>query len=183
MQSKESNKIYTITTDRLYLRTLQPTDRSEQYLGWLNDPEVQQYTRRRGRTSTMVDIDNFIANTLESGDWHFAVFTHENKHIGNISLNSVDVRNCSAELSIMLGDREEWGKGYATEAILGLTNFAFREIGLHRVWTESCNPAFIKLMKKMNWPQEGIRREAVKLDEGYVDYIDWAVLQTEWPLK
>lgn len=184
MQIKEKNKIYTIDTERLHMRILQPTDHSERYLGWLNDPEVQKYTRRHGRTSTMQDVDDFIKYTLDSLDFHFAIFVRkDNVHIGNISLNSVDVHNHSAELSIMLGDRAEWGKGYAREAIAALADFAFTQIGLHRVWAESCNPSFISLMKKMGWPEEGVRREAIRMEDQYLDYIDWGVLRSEWPLS
>ncbi|MDO8499646.1 MAG: GNAT family protein [bacterium] len=184
MSLKVMDKIYTLEGDRLRLRTLQPSDRSERYLAWLNDAEVQKYTRRSGVISTMSDIDSFIAYSLACSDFHFAIFLKDSdSYIGNVSLNSVNERHKNAEVSIMLGDRSCWGRGYAAEAINLVVDFAFKDLTLHRVWAESCNPAFIALMKKLNWREEGIRRDAVFLNNKYLDYIDWSVLESEWPIK
>lgn len=184
MALKENDRIYILEGARLRLRTLQPADSSERYLGWLNDPEVQKYTRRHGRTSNKQDIIDFIYYTLKSVDFHFAIFLKDvNLHIGNVSLNSVDELNRSAEVSIMIGDKTAWGKGYGSEAINLLTDFAFKQLNLHRVWSESCNPGFIALMNKLKWSLEGVRREAVCVAGKYLDYIDWAILENEWLKK
>lgn len=184
MALKENDRIYTLESERLLLRTLQPADSSERYLGWLNDPEVQKYTRRRGRTSSRQDVIDFIDYTLKSADFHFAIFLKDmGLHIGNASLNSVDEINKNAEVSIMIGDKAVWGNGYGSEAINILTGFAFKDLKLHRVWAESCNPGFIALMRKLKWRQEGVRRDAVCVGDKYLDYIDWAVLENEWLKK
>lgn len=181
MSLKIKNRIYQLESDRLLLRSLQLSDKSERYLNWLNDPEVQKYSRRRGQISTMENIEEFIKSSLEGNDFHFAIFTkNNNSHIGNISLNSVDELNNHAELSIMIGDKNVWGRGYAKEAISVLLKFAFEKLNLNRVWAESCNPAFIALMNKLFWFKEGVRREAICIDGVYLDYVNWSVLKKEW---
>ena len=117
-------------------------------------------------------------------DFHFAVFLKDtDEHIGNASLNCIDELNKSAEVSIMIGDKTIWGKGYGSEIIQLLTDFAFEKLKLHRVWAESCNPGFIALMNKLKWQREGVRREAVFVENQYLDYIDWAILKIEWSNK
>ena len=184
MSLKEDGRVCILEGERLKLRTLQLSDSSEKYLSWLNDQEVQKFTRRRGRTSSMEDVADFIDYTLKSADFHFAIFLKDTcLHIGNVSLNSVDELNKSAEISIMIGDKTTWGKGYGSEAINLLTDFAFKDLKLHRVWAESCNPGFIALMRKLKWRQEGVRQDAVRVEDKYLDYIDWAILENEWLKK
>ena len=77
----------------------------------------------------------------------------------------------------MIGDKTTWGKGYGSEAINLLTDFAFKDLKLHRVWAESCNPGFIALMRKLNCRQEGVRQDEVRVEYKYLDYIDWSILE------
>src|SRR5207248_1777762 len=62
----------------------------------------------------------------------------------------------TAELGYMLG-RDSWGRGIAAEAARLLLDFAFGELGLHRVFAvvDEDNPASIRVVEKL-----GLRREA-----------------------
>ena len=102
-------------------------------------------------------LQNFLPlnakNLEEHGDLHLAICLRENDlHVGNISLNSVQWVHRHAELSIMVGDKSQWGNGIGTEAIGILTGHGFKSMGLNRIWTESPNPGFNKAVtnfKKM----------------------------------
>lgn len=172
---------YLIAGDRLGLKKLSPADATPRYVRWLNDEDVQRYSRKRGKNFSLKDVKDFIASTLRSLDWHLAVFVKNGaRHIGNISINAIDKKNNSAELSIMIGDRSVWGKGYATEAIILATDIAFEVLKLHRLWTESPNPAFAAIMCKLHWVSEGRRRDAFRMPRGYRDLECWSILETEW---
>ena len=56
-----------------------------------------------------------------------------NELIGFCSLIKMDLANGSAEISIMIGDNQYWGKGLGSEAILLLSDFAFSEKRLNRI--------------------------------------------------
>ncbi len=172
---------YLIESKRLGLRKLLPADATPSYVGWLNDVEVQRYTRRRGKRFSLKDVRAFIASAAQSPDWHLAVVMKDgDRHIGNISINNIDARNKSAELSIMIGERSVWGMGYASEAIALATMFAFKTLKLHRLWAESPNPAFNAVMGKLHWVSEGLRRDAFRTQRGYLDFECWSVLEREW---
>ncbi len=172
---------FVIENSRLGLAKLTPAFSSRDYLAWLNDPEVQRYTRRRGRVVSEKEMCEFINKSASSGDWHWAIVLKDNEqHVGNISLNSIDHLNSSAELSIMIGDRSVWGKGVAQEAIRLATQFAFDTLELIRLWAESPNPAFNAIMKKLGWRKEGERRSAFLVDAAYLDLECWSLLKNEW---
>ena len=167
------------------LRRLTRADKSLEYLVWLNDPVVQEYTRRRGRKVAKADLERFLENAENSKqDQHLAIILKEsNKHIGNLSLLQEmydDPQSRNAELTIMVGDKNEWGKGYAQEAISIATKFVFENLGLHKLWADSPVPAFNVVMKKLGWTLEGTRREAFFVNGKFVDVLSWGILENEW---
>lgn len=63
-----------------------------------------------------------------------AIETSGGKHIGNCTYYNIDHLRKETELGIMIGNREYWGRGYGSDAILALTDHIFNEIGLERVY-------------------------------------------------
>ena len=76
-----------------------------------------------------------ITNKNQSIDERlFGIFIKEqNKHIGNIKLGPVRNPHKLAEISLFIGDTSEWGKGYATEAISIVTDYAFNELHMNKL--------------------------------------------------
>ena len=170
-----------ITGPRLTLRKLTPEDANERYLAWLNGHDLQRFTRRRNKTTTMGELKRFLEDTQGSGDVFLAIIINESHlHIGNIFFNHVNLENHNADLSIMIGDTSSHGKGYAQEAIQLACKHAFESMGLHRLYAASPNVAFNRVVKKLGWTKEGIRREDFFSDGKYLDMECWSILRSEW---
>lgn len=169
-----------LETDRLTLRPLKPEDADNSYLSWLNDPDVLRYRAPKAFPSSMADLKRYLASVGERGDLHLAICEKAGgRHVGNVSLNSIQWVHRSAELSIMIGAKDVWGKGYAREAMERLVRHGFESMGLNRIWAESPNPAFNKAVERMGWRHEGTKRQAFLLDGGFVDFECWAILAAE----
>jgi RimJ/RimL family protein N-acetyltransferase len=124
-----------LESNSLYLRGLDHEDVTETYCEWLNHPLVNRYLETRYKIQTIDDINNFITNKNQSIDERlFGIFIKEqNKHIGNIKLGPVQNPHKLAEISLFIGDTSEWGKGYATEAISIVTDYAFNELHMNKL--------------------------------------------------
>ena len=61
----------------------------------------------------------------------FGIFDEEGAYIGTIEL--YDVRDASATLGIIIGEKTHWNRGYGPEAIQALLGYAFGDLGLERV--------------------------------------------------
>lgn len=155
---------------------------SEEYLGWLNDPEVQKFTDRHNKVFTWEDMTNYVkeANKSNSIIPMCIIIKESNKHIGNISLQKLDRTNGSVELAMMIGDKNFWGMAYSLEAIELATELVFNALKLHRLWGGTINPAVNLCFKRLNWLQEGEKREAIKRGKKYVDVQEWSLLNFEW---
>jgi RimJ/RimL family protein N-acetyltransferase len=75
-----------------------------------------------------------------------------------------DVERCSAEIGYWLG-RAFWGRGLATAAVRGLTDYAFATHALTRVYALpfADNAASVRVLEKAGYQFEGrLRRASVK---------------------
>ena len=61
----------------------------------------------------------------------------EGRHIGSIGLHDIEWRHRRAIGGIWIGEINEFGKGFGSEAMALRTRYAFMELGLNKVTTES----------------------------------------------
>lgn len=124
-----------IATGRLLLRMLTGLDATEEYLRWMNDPQVNRYLESRLSRQTLESIRGFIRTSNDSPDiLLLGIFVRDGRHIGNIKLGPIHDYHRFAAIGIMIGDRDSWGKGYATEAIAAISRYAFESLDLEKLY-------------------------------------------------
>jgi RimJ/RimL family protein N-acetyltransferase len=92
------------------------------------------------------------------------VETLEGQTIGMTGLWSIDWVNRNALTALKLGAKDIKGKGYGTDAIMGVMAYAFAQLGLERLWGEILVynvPSYKAYVEKCGWKVEGISRKAV----------------------
>jgi RimJ/RimL family protein N-acetyltransferase len=85
-------------------------------------------------------------------------------------------------VSIVLGDKDYWGKGYAKEAMQLLLEHGFFQMNLHRICcgTAADNVTMQNLAISVGMKKEGRRREAAFKTGSYVDIIEYGLLKREY---
>lgn len=141
---------------------------TERYLGWLNDPVVNAYSRRKDVRSSLDDARVYL-ESLRADEHVLAILTEAEGHVGNIKFGPIDWPNACADISILVGARAVWGQGVGAEAMYLVSRYLLQEIGLNRVHADSCNPAFLRLVAKLGWQVEGVLRERVRLGDTFHD--------------
>ncbi len=103
--------------------------------------------------------------------------------IGSCGLFEIDENSRQAELGIVIGDIEYWGRGCGREAVSLLLDYAFRQRNLRRVWLEvhSENERAIRAYRACGFIEEGRMREHMWLAGRYVDSVLMGVLRRDWP--
>ncbi len=125
-----------IMGQKLYLRALERSDINEDYLCWINDPEVTEYMTTGTFPSNMEKLEEYYHRMTTSPNHVILAIVDKGaeKHIGNIALNDIDWISRMANLGIMIGDKQFWDKDYGTEATRLMVQYAFGRLNLHRVW-------------------------------------------------
>lgn len=145
---------------------------TERYVSWMNDYEVVQYTESRFYSHTIESIAQYVKQTsLKDDVYFFAIHTPENGHIGNIKLGPVNRYHSYAEIGIIIGEKSCWGKGYGTEAVRALKDWAFVELKLHKVvaGAYASNTGSVKAFAKCGFELEGILKSHVLFEGIYED--------------
>ena len=101
--------------------------------------------------------------------------------IGTIILSDIDMKNGNAEIHIKLADANMRGKGYGTDAVRALTNFALNELRLNCVYcrVHADNIASQKMFLKCGFKQEGVLRSRVFKDGVYHDFNQYSILKSD----
>jgi RimJ/RimL family protein N-acetyltransferase len=172
-----------IAGKKVFLRPVRPEDATARYLGWLNDREVNRQTESRYEKTTLDDLRKYVGLAIRSpSNFFFAIVEKSSgKHIGNIKIDSAVTGmwdHLLGEVGLMIGDKSCWGKGYASEAIRLLKNFAFRNLKLHKLTAQcySTNAGSARAFLKAGFKREGVRRSHVRYGGKYVDLALFGVI-------
>lgn len=161
-QMDELNKII-LETERLILSSVTLADCSENYLSWLNDTDVNMYLESGFYQHNMQGLVDFVNGYQSNKKAVFLVIRlkENNKHIGNIKIDKINYIHRNCEYGIMMGDKTEWGKGYAKEASIAIINYGFEELGLNKVnlGVIDSNDVAVKLYEKIGFVVEGVLKQ------------------------
>ena len=161
-----------IITENLYLRPLSSSDITQDYINALNDMEVVKLTETRHQKWDEESVERYVEESnVEGISKLIGIFLKESdKHIGNIRLFNFSTRHRRVELGIMIFDKSQWSKGYGSESLMAISNYAFSELKLHKICADyySVNIASAKMFKKAGFEIEGVFKDHFWLDGEYV---------------
>ncbi len=170
------------------LSAIDPQELSKAYAVWNRDSEFRRlldsdparlYSSKAGA--------DFFRKLLEDATPEQHYFNiralEDNRLLGDIGLDITNNWNGrSAMVGIGIGDRQDWGKGYGTEALRLILRFAFTEINLNRVALNvfDYNARAIRSYEKAGFKHEGRARGALLRDGKRSDLIYMSILRDEW---
>jgi RimJ/RimL family protein N-acetyltransferase len=175
----------TLEGSRYRLVPFDETMVTDRYVAWLGDPAVTRFLEvrltRQDRDSALAFVRSFCG-PAERYMWAIVGGT-VGEAIGTCTLYSVNRYHGSAELGLMIGEREQWGQGASEEAIGLIAEFAFGRLELRRLTggSYSRNHGMNFTYKRLGFTLEGRMRRAYRLDDDtYVDGYRWGLLADEW---
>lgn len=150
-----------LLTPRLLLRSLLPEDVDGPYAGWMADDDLLRHTEARFAPRDCDSLREFVAAMDRHPDVLFLaiVLRRGERHIGNIKLGPISRPHRRGDIGLIIGERDCWGRGYATEAIAALAAHALGPLGLAKV-TAGCyadNLGSARAFLKAGFSREGIR--------------------------
>lgn len=146
---------------------------------------LEQFDPRQEEEFFTVDVQRkllWIQEELWEDDmsYRFYIFTKdsEEKLIGLIALNNI-MRG--PFLSCFLGyklDKDHCRKGYMTEAVKRMVQFAFEDLNLHRIEGNIMprNKASIRVVEKNGFKKEGISKKYLKINGVWEDHLHYVKL-------
>lgn len=167
----------------IHLKELCVDDVSDDYLSWVNDPEITRFLEIKYQTFTKESLRDFILLCKNSDNktlW--GIYCNETgKHIGNISI-TCDFNREIFEAGYFLGDRDYWGTSAGLEALLLMMKYGFETYGMRRIidgaYANNMNARF--LFRKIGFEKEGKIKESHMCDGKPVDVVIYSMGREKW---
>lgn len=147
---------------------------------WGSDPEFRwyQWGRTPGRFEEP-DARAWIERMSHPGESACFVIEHAGRPIGFANYRNLRPRGRSAEVGIGIGETALWGKHLGRDALTVLIGHLFTDLHLHRIGLSVVghNDRAIWMYKAVGFAVEGIERDGVGTDDGFVDDVKMAMLR------
>ena len=169
--------------ENIYLRAMDPEKDSAAYARWQRDAVFDRFMDSAFAMMYNTDqMKTWFEKRLDTITEMVIVRKNDDQMIGFIELAGYDWHSGNAWMGIGLGERENWGKGYGTEALQILLCMAFREWNLHRVSLAvlGYNERAKRSYEKAGFKVEGSLRGFVFRDGKRWDMDMMGVLRDEW---
>ena len=171
-----------ISGQRVRLRAFREDD-LKNALAAINNPAVTRYLRFMRPVSVHQErawLDSMMRG--EPGQLTFAIDSTDGEYLGSVGLMHIDERNRDAELGILIGRPEDFGRGFGTEAALLMMRHGFEEMNLHRIHLRvfDYNERGFKSYVKLGFKEEGRLRQAHFRHGGWHDIVIMGILADEF---
>jgi ribosomal-protein-alanine N-acetyltransferase len=164
-----------IETNRLLITPMSMKFATDQYVNWLNDEEVIRYLEVR-EPYNLEKLQAYLASFSFPNILFWAITLKNGKHIGNIKIDPINAYHNYAEYGILMGEKSEWGKGYAFEASHAVIDFCFNKgIRKMNLGVVANNVPAVNLYKKLGFDIEGRYKSHGLYDGLWCDMLRMAI--------
>ncbi|RLQ89785.1 GNAT family protein [Planomicrobium sp. Y74] len=127
-------------------------------------------------------IEQSTENREAGREYNFAIVENDTSQlVGTINLFRIFRGPLQSSMIGYVVDKKFNGRGYATEAIRLAVDYAFQELGLHRVEAGVMphNAPSIRALEKAGFEREGLARKNVQINGRWQDHVVMAIINPE----
>ena len=139
-----------LSGNNISLKLFKKEDINFEYINWLNDKDVVKYSRQRNKNHTYKTcLDYYLTLKINKNYFIKIIFKKTNKFIGTMTY--MFDHDC-ADIGILIGDKNYWGKNLGYEAWNLSIKYLFSLQKINKI-TAGClfeNLAMKKIMIKSN---------------------------------
>lgn len=166
-------------SDHIYIRPLRISDAEQSLNLQINNREFfekysmtrkEEYYTLKGQIN---QINSYLDKMKRDETYYFGVFRNEdNLLVGSINLFQLFRDDLQSAFIGYFLDKDNNGKGYASEAVQLIVKYAFNEINLHRIeaGVMPWNKASIRVLEKSGFHTEGISKKNVRINGKWEDH-------------
>ena len=175
-----------IETERLFIRVVKSENVTDEYVLGLNDPQVNKYMFVREHKQTMASVRDFVeSNYRSTNSVLLGLFTkNDNRLIGTVRLSGISYFHYFTGLGICLFVKEFWRQGFGCEALAGVRDHVFLDMGFHYidagVYAE--NISSCKLFEKSGFECYERIGDKYRYEEQFVDVLMYRVVNQNFEL-
>jgi len=148
-----------------------------------NHPDVRETLFYAFPTSAEQQKKKILQNVKDPNTVIFTICRKEDgEPIGQTALFRIDWVGRMAVFYIGIADKENWSKGYGSEATAMMIEYAFQTLNLNRIQLHVAveNEGAVKVYQRTGFEIEGTLREAMYHHGIYSDFYVMGILKKDW---
>lgn len=153
----------------------------EAYTRWINDERICGWIGRGGCEGNLLDEKNWAEKESYPGVHRYNIVV-DDALIGNCALERRNSIDRHYEIGMLIGEPDYQGKGYGTQVVRLLIDYAFRCLDANNIMLKvyANNPRAIACYKKAGLKECGRMHEAAFMNGGFTDIIIMEILKKDW---
>ena len=160
-----------LTNGHITLRALEPDDLERVYL-WENDSEVWRVSNTHTPLSKFAlakYIEGSHRDIWETKEMRLMIEDENKQPVGTVELFDFDPYHGRAGVGIIVYDQSNRHKGFASEALEVIIDYALNELGLIQLYANiaASNEPSLGLFQKMGFELVGTKKHWLKTPEGW----------------
>lgn len=173
-----------IRGELVYLRATERADVAT-FVRWFNDADVLRNLAMFSPMSDAAETAWFDRMLAAQGttDYHFVIcLLADDRPIGTIGLHDISWKDGTADFGIAIGEKEEWNKGFGTDALRAICDFGFGSLRLERIGLSvyAGNDRARRAYEKAGFVHEGTLRRSHFARGEHHDVHVMSLLRSEW---
>ena len=156
---------------KIILKKISSKNISLDYIKWMNDPEVVQFTEQKYKKHTKKNIALFLKKTnLDNFSEIYGIFC-EKILIGTIKIGNINNLHKTAEISYIIGNKKFWNKGIATIVVKKICDHIFKNLRLKKILagTYSVAKSSQRILIKNGFKLEGVLKKQIFFKNKRID--------------
>jgi len=175
--------VTTLATPRLVLGPHREDD-LERLHRWENDAEIVAMISDEVVPTSLDESREELARWMKpsAASVRFAMrLADGGAFVGFVHLGEIERAQGRCKLGYLIGEKQLWGRGLATEAVRAAVAHAFGPLGLRRIGAGAyaMNRASIRVLEKVGFRREGVLRSHVRRGDAVIDEILFGILAGE----
>jgi len=173
-------KAPTIESKSNILRPFKMSD-AELWQKWDIDPEVQAFMPEPRSAVQDITAQYEYINECEKDEegYYWSIETTAGITIGTVALTEFDEHHGVASIGIVIGDKNYWGKGVATEVITALVDHSFAHLNIFNLSAEveEGNIPMMRALEKVGFKQDGLFKSARVRNEKRINVHHFSIIK------
>jgi [ribosomal protein S5]-alanine N-acetyltransferase len=157
--------------NKIVLKKISSKNISLDYIKWMNDPEVVQFTEQKYKKHTRKNISFFLKETNKDNFSEIYGIFFEKLLIGTIKIGKINKIHKTAEISYIIGNKKFWNKGIATIVVKKICGYIFKKLKFKKIiaGTYSVAKSSQKILIKNNFKLEGVLKKQIFFKNKRID--------------
>jgi len=170
-----------IIGNKVILRPLREED-AEFFTHWYNDPEVMFECGFHEPTLLEEELMRIRRPETEDSTWYAVTDKETGKIVGETGLLRIWPHWRCTDLSIIIPNPADQGKGYGGEAVRLMLSHAFNHYNMNRVaiGVVGLNTPALRFYEKLGFEKEGIQEQGYFYNGEFSDFVMMRILKSEY---